>query len=150
LELAEFLSEQEEPMRDQRAGWSRRLLDPIRDYWQGDRDLAELATCTAEDVQRMARDVGVDGTTLRALAARGPHAADLLSTRLAALQLDPQRIADRDPGTLRDLERVCAFCHEKRHCATDLGAGVHTVSGYCPNAPTLNALLAEVQVGTVH
>jgi len=136
-------------MRDPRAGWSNRLFDPILRRWQNDRALMELETCAVQDVERMAHDVGVDDATLRGLAARGPHAADLLPVRLASLGLDPHRIAYREPGMSRDLERVCALCNEKRRCAGDLRAGCGGVPAYCPNANSLNALLMEAGEGTV-
>jgi hypothetical protein len=150
LEFTALSFEQEEPMSDLRANWSSHLLDPIRRLWQHDRVLAELDACTAHDLERMAQDVGVDSGTLRALAARGSYAADLLSTRIARLGLDPQRMAHREPGTARDLERVCAFCEHKRHCAADLRAGLAGVPAHCPNATTLNALVQEEHGGTVH
>ena len=137
-------------MRDLRASWSSHLLDPIRHLWQHDRALAELDACTAHDLERMAQDVGVDGATLRALAARGVDAADLLCTRIASFGLNPRQMAHREPGISRDLERVCAFCEQKRRCAADLAAGLGGVPAYCPNATTLNALLMKEHVGTVH
>ena len=71
----------------------------------------------------MAQDVGMDALTLRALAARGPDAADLLPGRLAGLGLDADQIGYHEPGVLRDLERVCSFCGQKQRCARDLGGG---------------------------
>jgi len=135
-------------MRDPYDRWSNRLLDPILRRWQADRALMELETCAVQEVERMAHDVGVDGVTLRALAAFGPHAADLLPARLASLGLDPEEIAHSEPATSRDLERVCTLCDEKHRCAGDLAAGAG-VPTYCPNAETLRALLME-HAGTVH
>ncbi len=137
-------------MRDPRLGWASHLLDPIRRYWQSERERAELAQCAPEDLERMAQDVGVDGVTLRALAARGPDAAHLLAVRMATLRLDPQQVAYREPATNCDLQRVCAFCREKRRCAADLDAGRGGAPTYCPNAATLLALLMEHHSGTVH
>jgi hypothetical protein len=135
-------------MRDTRTGWSSRLLEPILRRFQADRASMELETLAVQELDRLAQDVGVDRATLRALAARGPHAADLLPARLASLGLDPERIAYRDPGVSRDLERVCAFCDYKHRCAADLGAS--GVPAYCPNADTLRVLLVETGEGTVH
>ena len=135
-------------MRDPRDGWSARLLDPLLRHWQTDRALHEIETCALQEVERMAQDVGMDALTLRALAARGPHAADLLPVRLADLGLDPDQIGHREPGVLRDLEEFCAFCNQKHRCARDVGVG--GVPAYCPNADTLTALLAERDAGRVH
>lgn len=135
-------------MRDPHNGWSTRLLDPLLRHWQTERALLEVESCATHDVERMAQDIGVDALTLRALAARGPHAADLLPERLAGLGLDANRIGHREPAVLRDLERVCAFCTHKGRCARDIGSG--EVPEYCPNADTLVALLAERDADWVH
>lgn len=135
-------------MRDPRDGWSARWFEPLLRHWQTDRAVSELESCAVQEVERMAQDVGMDALTLRALAARGCHAADLLPVRLADLGLDPDQISYHGPGVLRDLERVCAFCDQKERCARDLGAG--RVPAYCPNADTLRALLAERDPDRVH
>jgi hypothetical protein len=43
---------------------------------------------------------------------------------------------------LRDMERVCALCHEKRQCDRNLAAGTSAehYEGYCLNATTIDAL----------
>ena len=55
------------------------------------------------------------------------------------------QLARGEPQVLRDLERVCTLCGKKRKCEHDLM--IHPShpawTQYCPNAPTLSALIAE-------
>jgi hypothetical protein len=61
---------------------------------------------------------------------------------MAALGIDPQVLAQREPAAFRDLERVCALCDNKKRCAQELteGDAAATFETYCPNALTLKAL----------
>ena len=88
----------------------------------------------------MARDLGMSRGELSVLAGKWPDSADLLSRRLERVNL-----AGVEPQVLRDLERVCTLCGSKRKCEYDLTIDPsHPAwTGYCPNAPTINALMAE-------
>ena len=66
----------------------------------------ELANCTPEQVAAIARDMGLSPGELRFMAAKGPHAADELPKLLRALGVDPQQLASKDPGKMRDLQRI--------------------------------------------
>jgi len=84
---------------------------------------------------------------LRTLASYGPNAAELLNRRMAALRIDPDRVLDL--FTLRDLQRLCTTCRSRKQCARDLAdpSGDRAENGqdwqdYCPNAATLNMLVA--------
>jgi len=64
---------------------------------------------------------------------------------MAVVHLEPKAVAQSDPATFRDLQRVCAMCGFKYRCARDLA--VETLDpawqkwrNYCPNATTLSAL----------
>ncbi|MGH6924024.1 MAG: DUF6455 family protein [Propylenella sp.] len=110
-------------------------------------DIAELESLPAQELARIAVDVGLDPAGLCALTAKGRHAADLLPRRMQSLGIDPEEIEEREAATTRDLERVCAFCGSKRRCAHDLDAGLAGLPSYCPNADTLRQLKAEESVG---
>jgi hypothetical protein len=88
----------------------------------------------------MAHDLGMTRSELSVLAGKWPESADLLSQRLEQVNL-----AGVEPEVLRDLERVCTLCGSKRKCEYDLT--IHPSSSawteYCPNAPTISALMAE-------
>jgi len=94
------------------------------------------------EVERIARDVRMTPAELRAIAKRGPEAADLLLRRMAALDLDPAEVSQVGPQTFRDLQRVCSLCESKRRCARDLArdSAMPAWQDYCPNAQTLIAL----------
>ena len=79
---------------------------------------------------------------LRVLAGRWPDAADLVQRRMAALGIDAAQVDTAEPAVMRDLQRVCSLCDNKRVCAHDLDrapAG-RAWRDYCPNAGTLAAL----------
>ena len=105
---------------------------------------AELASCGPAEVEHMARDLGMSRGELSILAGKWPESADLLSRRLEQV-----RLAGVEPQVLRDLGRVCTLCGSKRKCEYDLT--IHPSNRawteYCPNAPTISALMAERSAG---
>jgi hypothetical protein len=103
----------------------------------------ELAHCGADEVARVAHDLGMSSDELVSLARQGPHAADQLPKLLRALGVDPHELASVEPATMRSLERVCITCGHKEQCEHDLAAGTAAqgnYSDYCPNAKSLAAL----------
>ena len=90
----------------------------------------------------MARDLGMPTSELRNLANRGPEAADLLTRRMAALNLDSNEVGATAPGTLQDLQRLCTLCESHRRCARDLGRDPDGKAweDYCPNVAMLKLL----------
>lgn len=107
--------------------------------------LSEIHELESGELSRVARDIGVNSFELRTLAGRWPDSADLLSQRLAALQLTDDAGVQAEPGVLRDLQRVCTLCHEKQRCGHDIDNNSSSPEWreYCPNAETLNALEFE-------
>jgi hypothetical protein len=107
--------------------------------------LQQLDRCGANEFQRIARDVGVSTTDLRALAGKWPDAAEPLNRRLAALALDPAEIKRSEPQVMPDLQRVCTLCTRGRECEHDLAddPADPVWREYCPNVMTLDALRAE-------
>jgi Family of unknown function (DUF6455) len=105
----------------------------------------DLANCGRDEIANIARDLRLDPNELVTLATKGPDAADLLRQMLTALNVDPNRLEHDDPVTMRDLQRLCTTCHEKRQCRFDLANGIiaDNFRDYCPNAFTLEALLQE-------
>jgi hypothetical protein len=104
----------------------------------------ELKCCGEEEVERMAKDVGVSPSELRRLAKLGPHSADLLLRRMAALDLDRNEVSRTEPRTFQDLQRVCSMCNHHRRCRGDLARDADDPAWkeYCPNAATLMVLNA--------
>lgn len=112
-----------------------------RDWARGDA-ASEVSCCGEMEIERIARDIRMTPAELRAVAKRGPEAADLLLRRMAALELDPAEVSQVGPQTFRDLQRVCSLCESKRRCARDLArdSAMPAWQDYCPNAQTLIAL----------
>ena len=107
----------------------------------------ELMNCGEGDVARIAADLKMDQNALSELTKRGPGAADLLQKLLAALGMNAKDIDQGDRAVMRDLQRSCIMCDEKRRCKFDLinGAITENFRDYCPNAFTLDALLKARQ-----
>ncbi len=103
---------------------------------------ADFGCCDQAEIERMARDIRMSASELRAVAKKGPKAADLLQRRMAALDLDPKEVAWLEPAASRDMQRVCTMCKSHRRCAWDFArrAPVSTWERYCPNTSTLEGL----------
>jgi hypothetical protein len=76
---------------------------------------------------------------------RGCAEGELMASRLQQLGLDPEYVKVCCTSSYQELERVCASCKLQRLCARDLARGnVESGMGsYCPNAPTIDALLVN-------
>jgi hypothetical protein len=124
------------------------LIKAVSQWWRGlaRRSSArfELKCCGEEEVERMAKDIGLSSSELRRLASLGPDSADLLLRRMAALDLDRNEVSQTEPRTFQDLQRVCTMCKHHRRCRGDLARDADDPAwhDYCPNASTLMALNA--------
>ena len=92
------------------------------------------------EFERIARDVRMSPAELRAVAKRGPEAADLLLRRMTALDLDPTEVSQIGPETFRDLHAF-ADCVKARGAVCAIWSAIPLIGwqDYCPNA-TLIAL----------
>ncbi len=128
---------------------SRTIFGRLGDWWKKWREhaatLAGLRAFGDGELSRVAHDIGVDTADLKVLAGKWPNAADLVMRRAAALGLDTAAIERSQPQVMRDLERVCSLCDNKRACEHDLSRGPAKTDwrDYCPNAGTLTAMCAE-------
>jgi hypothetical protein len=106
---------------------------------------AEIEGLGDSEMSRVAQDVNLSVPELRTMAGKWPDAADLLSQRLAALELDTARVGTATPGVLRDMQRVCSSCSEKSHCGHEIDQDPSSPEwrDYCPNVETLEALETE-------
>jgi hypothetical protein len=107
--------------------------------------LMEINGLAEPELSRVAQDVGLNAPQMRTLAGRWPDSADLLSRRLAELQLDERAIGSSEPAVLQNLQRVCGQCSEDRLCARDLKQDQESGQWreYCPNVATLDAMRTE-------
>lgn len=105
----------------------------------------EFQQCGRDEVARIAHDLGVTPDQLAEVAGKGPDSAALLGKMLVALGVDAKRVADGEPGVMRDLQRLCASCAARQQCLHEFAAGTAAehYHEFCPNAYTLDALLQE-------
>ena len=118
------------------------LISTFADWLRHRRELSEIRLMDTVDFDRIANDLRVSPGVLDTLVRQGPHAADELPKMLKVLGIDEADLARTQPLVLRDMERVCALCANKRECDRDLAAGTAAehYEGYCLNAPTINLL----------
>ena len=120
------------------------IADWVRKYRYAVGLRNELAQCGPEEVASTARELGLSSRDLYRIARKGPNAADLLQKMLLALGVNPQKLASEDPLIMRDLQRLCIMCGQKKQCKHELAARTagKNFRDFCPNAFTLDALLS--------
>ncbi|QWG13503.1 hypothetical protein KMZ29_01785 [Bradyrhizobium sediminis] len=118
------------------------LMNTFADWLRHRRELSEIRQMDTADFDRIASDLRVSPGVLDTLVRQGPHAADELPKMLKVLGIDEADLARTQPLVLRDMERVCALCANKRECDRDLAAGTAAehYEEYCLNAPTIDSL----------
>jgi transcriptional regulator with XRE-family HTH domain len=122
-----------------------KLIRTFGDWMKQRRELNELRQLSTAEFDRIAGELRVSPADLNQLVHQGPHAADELPELLKALGIDEPALARTQPLVLRDMERVCALCHDKGQCDRDLAAGTAAehYRGYCLNASTIDLLGQE-------
>ncbi len=130
---------------DERRPIFGRVTDWLKQWRDRRTALTALDQFGKTEIERMAQDVGVGGGDLRVLAGKWPDGASLWARRLAALGLDQGEIGRAEPQVMRDLQRVCSVCDNKRACEHDLDRNPCSPvwQDYCANANTFAALGAE-------
>jgi hypothetical protein len=123
------------------------LIDTFTDWLKHRRELNEVRQMDRTDFDRIAGELRVSPGELDTLVRQGPHSADELPKLLKALGIDEADLVRTEPMVLRDMERVCALCHNKRECDRDLAAGTSAehYEGYCLNAPTIDGLARQAR-----
>jgi hypothetical protein len=122
------------------------LVTTFNDWLKHRREMNELRQLNSSEFDRIAGELRVSPDDLNELVRQGPHAADELPRMLKALGIDEDMLARTQPLVLRDMERVCALCHQKGECIRDFAAGTAAehYEEYCPNAPTIDVLGPQV------
>ena len=115
------------------------MFDSWLKHRQGIREMREF---DIGEFARIAHELGVTPDDLDTLVRRGLDAIEELPKLLTALGVDEKAIARTLPLVLRDMERVCASCQQKRQCDHDIAAGTsgQHYEEYCDNAATINSL----------
>src|SRR5215472_10862697 len=78
----------------------RKILDWCRARVKGESE-SEFACCCDAEIERMAKDIRMSASELRAAARRAPNSADLLPRRMAALDLDPNEVSRMETAAFR-------------------------------------------------
>lgn len=140
------LSEEEQvpiaPLGRMQSSFSGAISQLWRNFRRNRSPSSDLSCCAKNEVERIAKDLGMSAVELRALASRNSHFTDLLARRLAALGLDTKEIIEAEPGTLQDLQRLCTMCDSHKQCRKDLDRDPTSEDWeeYCPNVGTLKML----------
>jgi hypothetical protein len=118
------------------------LLGTFADWLSHRREMREVRELDRAEFDHIAADLQMSPGNLEELVRRGPHALDELPKMLVALGIDQAALAKTQPRLLRDMERVCALCGEKRRCDRDIANGSvgDHYQDYCPNAHTITQL----------
>ena len=112
--------------------------------------LDELARTDTNEVERIARDIGLSTSELYSLSSKGETTIPLLSRRLVQFGLNENGVNNTYPKVIRDMHRVCGNCLSTGKCTRDFAKGntLSKISAYCPNTYTLEALSQEPPVAT--
>jgi hypothetical protein len=118
------------------------LTNRIRMWFSAIARDQQLRQLDKPELMRIVGEAGITVGDFYALNRRGSDAAALLPRRLRACGIDPETISRKSPATMRDMQRVCAFCHRRGTCARDLARGQapERWRTYCPNGPTIEDL----------
>jgi hypothetical protein len=121
------------------------LINTFNDWLKHRRELNELRQLDRSEFDRIASELRVSPDDLNELVHLGAHASGELPRMLKALGIDREALARSEPLVLRDMERVCALCHEKGQCDQELAASTAAAhyQGYCLNASTIGDVLGK-------
>lgn len=102
----------------------------------------ELDGLNQEQLEALARDIGVPAAELPALVARGPDAAAELPRLMEALSLDVEKVRQIHAALMRDMSLTCSGCTAAVRCRDDLqhGRALAHYAEYCPNAEPLQEI----------
>lgn len=118
------------------------LIGKFADWLKHRRELHEVRQLDRTEFDLIASDLRISPSDLDQLVQRGPHGADELPQMLKGLGISEDDLKRTQPMLVRDMQRVCALCHDKAHCDRELAAGTAAehYRGFCPNAPSIDAL----------
>ncbi len=125
------------------------ILGAVARWWHNWRNskLREVEALSGEDLDQIAKDIGVSVFELKTLMRHPEDDARLLHRRMAALHIDPGKISWLGGAVLKDMERACSLCESRTACLRDLARNPDGIANgawhdYCPNAATLEAMAA--------
>lgn len=118
------------------------FAEALRQWWRDQSSLRAFRAVDPRIVAELARDNAVPEADLRRLAFRSRTESRLLRRLLQRVGIDPDALARRQAGVMRDMTTVCAGCLMVHRCRRDLDRheGPLPHGRYCPNAETIEAL----------
>lgn len=119
-----------------------RALDWIKAYYARQQEIGLLSR---DDIAVMATDLGLSESDLCDVLPRGSDNTFLMDRMLQARGLDPDAVRRSLTPLMRDLELHCTRCAAIGRCRRELQAGTAAehCQDFCPNADTIEDLLAE-------
>ena len=121
-----------------------KVIDLFRDWLTQRRELNGSMEYAADpgDLERVARGLDVAPAELEMLVRRGSQGTNALPEMLTALGIYETAVWRAEPALLRDMERVCSACTQKRQCHQELADGTAATNyvEYCGNADTIDML----------
>ncbi len=123
------------------------IMGSIRDWLARGSQRREFGLLAADDADRILGENGISRSDFIRIVNAPLASDDLLSPTMRSLGLEADEVRAREPAVMRDLERVCAMCSDRRRCNDQLREGRAAVSyrDYCPNASTFGSLMADRQ-----
>lgn len=120
-----------------------RFAESVRHWLNAQFPWREIKALDQETLAQLARDNAMAVPDFCALAKSKSGNSELLRRQLVQAGLDPEELADSKSSVMRDMQIVCSGCSMTRRCRRALGrqSEVANYSAYCPNAPTIDALL---------
>lgn len=119
-----------------------RMVAFIKDWLERNELRRSISRLDARDREKIIGESGLSNSDL-AYVMRTPFLSDdLLSPMMRRFGLDPEELKSSQLGVVRDLERICTMCPNRRRCrqGVALGDEVETCRQYCPNSATLDAI----------
>ncbi len=119
-----------------------RLIGKLTGLLDRFRDIGEIRSLSAAEVDQVAHDLRISPAELELLVAKGRHGADELPKMLTELGIDEAAMRRQEPGVLHDMRRVCALCIAKSRCNRELEAGTAASHHreFCANTYTIDSL----------
>lgn len=113
--------------------------------------VSELRGLDADQIEELARDVGVTAADLYRLDQAGsPPVA--MPRRLALEGISPAVVEAKWPSVWKDLQRICSVCQARDVCEVELelAPDARDWRRYCPNEGTIRALAEPATKSQAH
>ena len=113
-----------------------RVRRSLRRWWAAQRLSTELACLSDRELNRLLAEVGLGRGDLFSGKLDAPRDRRRMGKMLAHFGVDPHEATPRYWDALKDAERVCTHCTQKRRCDRwhDWGVRNNAPFVFCPNA----------------